>query len=55
MFEPSRYADLAPFSIVSSDAKSIEAFLQSIESSPPYLALAAATAMGVMLESGGVR
>ena len=55
MFEPSRYADLAPFSSVSSDARSIEAFLQSIESSPPYRALAATTPMGVMLESGGVR
>ena len=55
LFEPSRYGDLAPFSSVSSDAKSIEAFAQSIESSPPYRALAATTPMGVMLESGGVR
>ena len=55
MFEPSRYADLAPVSIISSDAKSTEAFLQSIESSPAYLALAATTPMGVMLESGGLR
>jgi hypothetical protein len=55
MFEPSGHADLAPFSSVSSDARSIEAFLQSIESSPPYLALAAKTPMGTMLESGGLR
>jgi hypothetical protein len=55
MFEPNRYGGMAPFSSVSSDASSIEIFLQSIESSPPYLALAAITPMTVMLESGGVR
>ena len=55
MFEPSAQAELMPFTAVSSDAKSLEAFLQSIESSPAFRELAAATPMGVLVESGGVR
>lgn len=55
LFEPSRYADLAPFHAVSSDWKSIEAFLQVIESSPAFMALAPVTPMGVLVESGGLR
>lgn len=55
MFEPSGHADLVPFTAVSSDWKSIEAFLEAIESSPAFKELADATPMAVLVESGGVR
>jgi hypothetical protein len=55
MFEPSRYAGMAPFSTVSSDWPSLEAFLHAIESSPAYRASAAMVPMGVVMESGGLR
>jgi hypothetical protein len=55
MFEPSRYADLPAFDTVSSDWKSVDAFLHAIESSAAYQALAAVTPMTVLLESGGLR
>ena len=55
MFEPSFYANLAPFNTVSSDWKSIDAFLRAIESSPAFAALAAARPMTVLIESGGLR
>ena len=55
MFEPSSYADLAPFRAVSSDMKSIDAFVQAIESSPAFRSLGAATPMAVVVESGGLR
>ena len=55
MFEPSAQAELVPFSAVASDAKSIDGFLQTIEGSPAFRELAAATPMGVLLESGAVR
>ena len=55
MFEPSGQGELMPFTAVSSDAKSIEAFLQTIESSPAFKVLAGATPMGVLVESGGLR
>jgi hypothetical protein len=55
LFEPSRYADLSPFDTVSSDWKSIDAFLHAIESSAAFKALSAATPMSVLLESGGLR
>ena len=55
MFEPSAQAELMPFTAVSSDAKSIEAFLQTIESSPAFKELAVATPMGVLVEGGGLR
>ena len=55
MFEPSAQAQLMPFTAVSSDANSLEAFLQTIESSPAFKELAVATPMGVLVESGGVR
>ena len=55
MFEPSNQAELLPFSAVSSDAKSMDAFLQTIESSPAFKQLAGATPMSVMIETGGVR
>jgi hypothetical protein len=55
IFEPSGHADLAPFSTVSSDWKSIEAFLEAIEASPAFRELAAATPMAVVVESGGLR
>lgn len=55
MFEPSGQAELMPFTAVATDSKSIEAFLQTIESSPAFRQLASATPMGVLIESGGVR
>jgi hypothetical protein len=55
MFEPSRYADLAPLIAVSSDWQSIDAFLHGIESSPAYKLLVSAQPMSVLLESGGLR
>lgn len=55
MFEPSRYAGLAPFSTVSADWPSIEAFLSAIESSPAYKASVSTAPMGVVMESGGLR
>lgn len=55
MFEPSRYADLAPLDLVSSDWQSLDAFMRAIESSQAFRVLAPATPMGVMLESGGLR
>jgi hypothetical protein len=55
MFEPSGHADLAPFTAVSSEWKSIEAFQEAIESSPAFKELAVATPMAVLVESGGVR
>jgi hypothetical protein len=55
MFEPSAQAELMPFTAVSSDAKSLEAFLQTIESSPAFRQLAVATPMGILVEGGGLR
>jgi hypothetical protein len=55
MFEPSFYADLTSFSTISSDWKSIEAFLVAIENSPAFRALSAAKPMSVVVESGGLR
>ena len=55
MFEPSGQAELMPFTTASSDWKSIEAFVDAIESSPAFRQLAAVTPMTVLVESGGVR
>lgn len=55
MFEPSFYSALAPFNTVSSDWKSMDAFLHAIESSPAYRVLVAAKPMTVLVESGGLR
>jgi hypothetical protein len=44
-----------PFTAVSSDAKSVEAFLETVQNSPAFKELAGATPMGVLVESGGVR
>ena len=55
MFEPSSQAELLPFSTASTDWKSLEAFLNAIESSPAFRQLAVATPMAVLVESGGVR
>jgi hypothetical protein len=55
MFEPSRYADLAPLITVSFDWQSIDAFLHAIEDSPAYKMLVAKPPMAVLLESGGLR
>ncbi len=55
MFEPSGQAELLPFSTTSSDWKSIDAFLQAVESSPAFRELAGTKPMSVMVESGGLR
>ena len=55
MFEPSGRGELMPFTAVSSDSKSIEAFLETVERSPAFKELAGATPMGVLVESGGLR
>jgi hypothetical protein len=55
MFDPSRYADLTPLNTVSSDWKSVDAFLHAIESSTAFKTLVAVTPMSALLESGGVR
>lgn len=55
MFEPSGRSELAPFTALSSEYKSVEDFLQTIESSPAFRTLGTAKPMAVMLESGGLR
>ena len=55
MFEPSAQAELLPFSTASSDWKSIDAFVQAVESSPAFRALAGAKPMSVMVEGGAMR
>ena len=55
MFEPSRYANLTPLDIVSSDWQSLDAFVHAIESSAAFGLLVPAAPMSVMVESGGVR
>jgi len=55
IFEPSRYADLAPLMIASSDWQSLEAFLHAIESSPAYKIAVSQLPLSVLLESGGLR
>ena len=55
MFEPSKQAELLPFSTASTDWKSIDAFLQAVESSPAFRMLASTKPMSAMIESGGLR
>ena len=55
LFEPSGQAELMPFTTASSDWKSLDAFLDAIESSPAFRGLGAATPMAVVLESGSLR
>ena len=55
MFEPSLYDTLAPFRTVSTDWKSIDAFLHAIEGYEAFRLLTPATPMSVLLESGGLR
>lgn len=55
LFEPSRYAGLAPLMTASSDWRSVEAFFHAIESSPAYRLLVGEQPVSVMLESGGLR
>ena len=55
MFEPSKQAELFPFSTASTDWKSVDAFLQAVESSPAFRILASTKPMSAMIESGGLR
>jgi len=55
MFDPSGKGELLPFSAVSSDAKSIEGFVQTVEGSPAFKELAGTKPMGALIEAGGLR
>ena len=55
MFDPSGKGELLPFTAVSSDAKSIEDFLQIVEGSQGFRELAGTNPMGVLIEGGGLR
>ena len=55
MFEPSSQAELLPFSTTSTDWKTVDAFLQAVESSPAFRMLASTKPMSAMIESGGLR
>jgi hypothetical protein len=55
MFEPSGQSEFLPFSTASPDWKSIDAFVQAVESSPAFRALEGAKPMSVMIESGAIR
>jgi len=55
MFEPSRLAELPAFDTVSSDWRSVDAFLHAIESSSAFKLLATTAPMAALLETGGVR
>lgn len=55
MFEPSRYASVAPLSTTSADWQSLDAFVRAIESSPGYRLSMDLTPMAVMVESQGFR
>jgi len=55
IFEPSANTDLAPFKLVSSELKSMDAFMAAIEGSPAFKKLASTTPMSVVVESGGMR
>lgn len=55
IFEPSRYAGVAPLNTVSTDWQSFEAFTNAIQSSPGFRLSTSVTPMAVMLESQGLR
>jgi hypothetical protein len=55
MFEPSGQMELLPFTTTSSDWKSIDSFLQAVESSPAFRELGGAKPMAAMVESGAMR
>jgi len=55
LFDPNRYTAVEPFSVVSSEQPSLDAFIHAIEDSSAFKLSAPATAMGSLLESGGIR
>ena len=55
MFEPSRYANIAPLNTHSIDWQSLEAFINAIESSPGFRLSTGLTPMAVVVESQGFR
>ncbi|MCC7546651.1 MAG: hypothetical protein IT532_02690 [Burkholderiales bacterium] len=55
MFDPGRLGHLEGFSATSTEYTNLDAFLEAIESSPAYKALAGTTPMGAMLEMGALR
>lgn len=55
MFEPGSRTEIAPFTTASSDWKSIEGFLESIQGSPAFRQFGTAKPMAVMIEQGGLR
>jgi len=55
MFDPGKLGHIQGWSTASSEYKSLDAFLEAIESSPAYKALSDANPMGAMLEMGALR
>lgn len=55
MFDPSRFADVAPLSSASTDWQTLDAFLTAIESSRGFKLVSQDAPMGAMLEVGGLR
>lgn len=54
MYEPSGQSELKPYSAVA-DAKSLESFVATIESSPAFRELGSQKPMAAMVEGGGIR
>lgn len=55
MFDPARFAQVAPYTTVASDWKSLESFVGAIRSSRAFIMAAAGAGMGGLLEVGGLR
>lgn len=55
MFDPARFARVAPYTTVASDWKSLESFVGAIRSSRAFIMAAAGAGMGGLLEVGGLR
>jgi hypothetical protein len=55
MFEPSSQAELKPYRALSSEAKSLEDFMSTIERSPAFVELGRQKPMAAMVEGGGIR
>jgi hypothetical protein len=55
LFEPSRFADIAPLTTLLSDWQSLEAFSNAIQSSPGFRLSANLVPMAISIESQGAR
>jgi hypothetical protein len=54
LFEPSRYANVAPLNTLSTDWQTLEAFVNAIESSPGFRLSTGLTPMAVIVETQGL-